>query len=82
VGQYIMSIKSQHVKNKHLFVNKGQNFVVNMLCVGGLVGEKKQKFSQYVAIFLLLKFRQLIIDVKRMKMSFNFFKVKNTPHKH
>jgi len=53
-----------------------------MLCVGGLVGEKKQSFLQYVAIFLLLKFHQLIIDFKSMKMSFKFFKVKNTPHKH
>ncbi len=39
VGQYIMSIESQHVKSKHLFANKGQNFVVNMVCVGGLVGD-------------------------------------------
>jgi hypothetical protein len=41
VGQYFMSIESQHAKNKHNFSKKGQNFVVDMVCVGGLANENK-----------------------------------------
>jgi hypothetical protein len=41
VGQYFMSIGSQHAKNKQRFSKKGQNFVVNMICVEGLANENK-----------------------------------------
>jgi hypothetical protein len=44
VGQYFLSIKSQHAKNKHRFSKKGQKFVVDMVCVGGLANENKYKF--------------------------------------
>jgi len=65
-----MSINSQHVTNECLFTNIGQNFVVDMVCVGGLVSEKKQKFLQFVAIFWFLKFNRPFINFESMKMLF------------
>jgi len=41
VGQYFLSIKIQHAKNKHRFSKKGQKFVVDMVGVGGLANENK-----------------------------------------
>ncbi len=70
MGQYFMSTNSQHVTNECLFTNIGQNFVVDMVCVGGLVSEKKRKFLQFVAIFWLLKFSQPLTNFKSMKMLF------------
>jgi hypothetical protein len=41
VGQYFMSIESQHANNKHMISKKGKHFVVDMGCVGGLANENK-----------------------------------------
>ncbi len=65
-----MSINNHHATNECLFIDIGQNFVANTVCVGGLVTKKKQKFLQFVAIFWLLKFTQLLINFESMKMLF------------
>ncbi len=51
--------------------------IANMVCVGGLVNEKKWKFLKFVVIFWFLKLGQLIVDFESMKMLFEFLKVKN-----
>jgi hypothetical protein len=53
-----------------------------VVCVGGLVGEKKWKFLNFVVIFWFLKFGQPIVDFESMRMLFDFLKVKNMPCKH
>jgi hypothetical protein len=82
MGQYYMSIESQHVKNEHLFAIKGWKYVTDIVCVRGLVGAKKRKFLHFVAMFWLLKLSWPMTNFKRMKMLFHFLKVKNMPHKH
>jgi hypothetical protein len=63
-----MSINNQHATNECLFTNRGSNFIVDIVCVGSLVNEKKQKFLQFVAIFWLLKFSQPLINFESMEM--------------
>ncbi len=71
-----------HKKPTCLFAIKGQNCITNVVCVGGLVGEKKWKFLNFVVIFWFLKFGQPIVDFESMRMLFDFLKVKNMPCKH
>ncbi len=51
VGQYFMSIENQHVKNECLWASKGQSTIVDLVCVGGVVTDRKCKFIQFVVIF-------------------------------
>jgi hypothetical protein len=46
-----MSTKNQHVKSECLWVSRGQNIVVELICVGEVAINKKCKFIQFVAIF-------------------------------
>jgi hypothetical protein len=52
-----------------------------MVVVGDVVGEKKRKFIQFVAIFWLLKQSYSVIDFEVMKL-FEFLKVTHIPKKH
>jgi len=65
-----MSINSQHVTDECLFTDIGQNFVVDMVCVGRLVNQKKRKFLQFVGIFWLLKFTRPLSNFDSIKMLF------------
>jgi hypothetical protein len=37
--KYFMSMDSQHVKNKHLWISKGQNYVIEMVYFEGVQAE-------------------------------------------
>jgi hypothetical protein len=43
--------KKKHTKNKCLFASKGPKKFVNLVCVKGLVSERKWRFLQSIAIF-------------------------------
>jgi hypothetical protein len=57
VGQYHMSIKSQHAKNERLFYNRGKDTITDMVVVGDVVGRKKRKFIQFCCNFLAFETR-------------------------
>jgi hypothetical protein len=42
MGQYYMSMKSQHTQNEWLFCNRGRNTIVNIVAS---VGKKKKTFT-------------------------------------
>jgi hypothetical protein len=56
--------------------------MADMFVVEDVVGRKKRKFKQFVAIFWLLKQGYPMTDFEVMKLLFEFFKVKHTPKKH
>jgi hypothetical protein len=56
--------------------------VVAMVAMGDVVGEKKMKFIQFVAIFWLSKQGHTMIDFEAMNLLFEFLKVKHTLKKH
>jgi hypothetical protein len=53
-----------------------------MIILGDVVGERKKKFIQFVAIFWLLKQGCTMIDFEAMKLLFEFLKVTHIPKKH
>jgi hypothetical protein len=73
-----MAIDNQHA----CLPLKVEISIANMVCVQGLVGEKKWKFLKFVVIFWCLKLGQPIVDFESMKMLFDFLKVKNMFCKH
>ncbi len=75
MGQYFMFINSQHAKNEWLWTSKGENIIVEMVANSSEASEKKPKFVQFVAIFLLLKLGKPLIDFESMKELFDILKV-------
>jgi len=67
MGQYFMSTNSQHAKNKHLWVNRGQHIVAKMVDSYNEASEKKHKFIQFVAIIWFLKLDQPLTNFENMK---------------
>ncbi len=62
VGQYYMSLYSQHLKKECFFSSWGRYTMANMTLFQNLVGNKKIKVLQFVVIFWLLKQSHLIIE--------------------
>jgi len=77
MGQYVMSINSQHAKNEWLWASKGKNIVAEMMASCGKTNEKNHKFIQFMTIFCLLKPGWPLIYFGSMKELFDILKVKN-----
>jgi len=77
-----MFVESQHAKNEQFFCSRGKDIVANMVVVGDVVGEKKRKFIQFVAILWLLKQGCFVTNFEAMKLLFEFLEVMHIPKKH
>jgi hypothetical protein len=75
MGQYVMSINSQHAKNEWLWPGNGQNIVAKMMASYGETNEKNHKVIQFMTIFWLLKLGWPLKYFGSMKELFDILKV-------